>query len=64
MCQIAVETIVISMIVLLLVWANDGAGTKSRRFKPFIHIVYKGEVKMVLPLFLVVLGMKITIRPC
>jgi len=64
MCQIAVETIVISLIVLLLVWANDAARTKSRRFKPFIHIVYKGEAIVVRQLFLVVLRMKITIRPC
>jgi len=40
----AVKAIAISAIVLLLVWANDGAGTKSCRFKPFIHIVYKGKL--------------------
>ena len=37
------------MIVPLLVWADDGARTKPRRFKPFIHFVYKGKLTALIP---------------
>jgi len=32
-----------TFVIVLLVWANDGARTKPRRSKPFIHFIYKGK---------------------
>jgi len=48
--ELCIEINVITVgifVIVLLVWANDGARTKPRCFKPFIHFVYKGKVTAV-----------------